>query len=78
MDMRTSELRVLVTAREKVMVQKHCKRRGETVSDYGRSAIVASMVMDGSGDAFGLLAEAARALAKRKLEEWTAKSPQVA
>ncbi len=78
MDMRTSELRVLVTEGEKAIVQKHCKRRGETVSDYGRSAILASMVMDGSGDALRLLADSARSLAKRRLEEWTVKSARVA
>ena len=39
MEARSVTLQGRVTAKEKAMVEKHCERRGEPVSDYVRSAV---------------------------------------
>jgi len=70
MEVRSQTLQGRVTPKEKVMVEKHCKLRGEPVSDYVRSAVLASMVFDGSGDALLVLADSAKQVLKRRMEEW--------
>lgn len=69
---RSEEIRGRVTPREKAMIEKYCKQREETVSDYVRSSVLTSMVMEGSGEAIGVLAKAARKAVEMKLEEWKA------
>jgi hypothetical protein len=78
MEARSQTLQGRVTPKEKAMVEKHCKVRGEPVSDYVRSAVLASMVFDGSGDALYVLADAAKRALKRRMEEWIETVPKVA
>lgn len=59
-----------VTPKEKVMIEEHCKRRGEGLSDYVRGATLTCMIMEGNTKALALLAEKARESVRKRLEEW--------
>lgn len=78
MESRSQVLQVRVTPREKVMVEKHCHRRGEAVSEYLRSAALTCMVMEGSGDGLKVLGEAVRLAVRKRFEEWTSREERVA
>jgi hypothetical protein len=78
MEARSVTLQGRVTLKEKAMVEKHCERRGEPVSDYVRSAVFTAMVFDGSGDALYVLGAAVKRSLKRRMEEWIETVPKVA
>lgn len=78
MESRSQVLQIRVTPKERVMVEKHCKRRGEVVSEYGRSALLTCMIMEGSSEALAVLADAARVAVRKRLEEWIGQTAKVA